>query len=366
MKKTPKQVRKTKKLKTGMPPGTLVFTGEQLVEVPEITVHRFGELSCEVTTYNNTQELIKFLSTKPSIQQPHPSLFWINIDGLHDVTLIETFCKFLDVHKLTIEDILSVQQRPKVEEHTSYLYIVARMFHLNPADKTIESEQVSFIQKDNLLITFQEKPGDVFASIRKRLNDGTGFVRRRGLDYLLYALLDSIVDFYFTVLDEVSQRLDDLEDLLLDGTPKNLLHSLHGMRKELTGIRRQIYPMRDVVSRLAKLGPHIITEPNLIFLRDLQDHSIRAIEATESLRDNAVGLLDLYMNSVSQKMNEVMKVLTIIATIFIPLTFIAGVYGMNFEHMPELSWRYAYLYIWIIMIGILVTMLLIFRNKKWI
>jgi magnesium transporter len=265
-----------------------------------------------------------------------------------------------------MEDILSVNQRPKLEEYPDYLQAFIKMITINQVDETVEYEQISFILKGNILVSFQEKTGDIFDSVRKRVKEAKGLVRKKGADYLLYALLDLVVDHYFIILDNFSEKLEDLETDLLGNPDKTTLNRLHLLRRETLLLRRTVYPMREMISRFEKLEEPLISGNIKVFTRDLYDHTIIVIENIEVLRDMTSGLLDLYMNTVSNKLNEIMKVLTILSSIFIPLTFIAGVYGMNFKYMPELEHKYGYYAILGVMAIVVLAMLYFLRKKKWL
>ncbi|NCT17963.1 MAG: magnesium and cobalt transport protein CorA [Flavobacteriaceae bacterium CG_4_8_14_3_um_filter_34_10] len=351
--------RNKRKSKSGLAPGTLLFTGVQKMTQVDINLIHYFEDYYEEKKLKSIAEVIQ-------MKESFSGISWVNIDGLHDENTIEEVCSYLGIHKLTMEDILSIGQRPKIEEHTEYLHVVLKMFMLDSVDDTIDDEQLSFILKGNTLITFQERTGDVFDSVRKRIKEGKGFIRKRGADYLLYALLDSVVDNYFIILETFGEKLEDVEIALLENPDKNTLNKLHLLRRETLNLRRSVYPLREVVSRFEKIEEPFINPDIKVFIRDLYDHTIQVIETIEVFRDMASGLLDLYMNSVSNKMNEIMKVLTIMASIFIPLTFIAGVYGMNFENMPELTYKYGYYVVWIVMILLIIGMLFYFKKKKWL
>ncbi len=344
--------------KKGLAPGTLIFTGQKKMAEVDLTLILYNEQTYEEKSIKSSAEFIELATNFDGV-------VWLNVDGLHDEKTIEDVCSFADIHRLTIEDLISVDQRPKIDEHTEYLHMVLRMLTMDP-DETIDYEQLSFILKGNLLITFQEKTGDVFHSVRERIKSESGLIRKKGSDYLLYALIDTVIDHYFVILESLGEKIDDLEVTLLEHPDKTTLNKLHIFRREMLTLRRSVYPLREVISRFEKLENPIIHEDTKIFIRDLYDHTIRVIETIEVLRDMASGLLDLYMNSVSNKMNEVMKVLTIMASIFIPLTFIAGIYGMNFEHMPELHYKYGYFAVWVIMVVLVIGMLIYFKRKKWL
>ncbi len=347
------------KSKLGLAPGSLVFTGMQKMAQVDILALNYSETEYIESKPKNIAEVI-------SIIKSFDGITWINIDGLHDEKSIEEICTYLGVHKLSMEDILSVGQRPKLEEYTDYLQVVIKLLSIDPGEDTIEYEQLTFILKGNVLVTFQEKTGDVFNSVRNRIKEAKGSVRKKGADYLLYALLDLVVDHYFNILEDFSEKLEDLETELLNNPDKNTLNKLHSLRRETLLLRRTIYPLREMVGKFEKLEEPIINSDIKVFIRDLYDHTIKVIENIEVLRDMTTGLLDLYMNSASNKMNEIMKVLTIMSAIFIPLTFIAGVYGMNFTNMPELGFKYGYFVILGVMLVVLIGMLIFLKRKKWI
>jgi len=353
-----KQKRKHSK-KVGMAPGSLVFTGQQKMQNSNLRFIQYSSEDYQSTAPADLQSVLQNC-------RDYAGISWLNLDGLHEVETIEKICKSFDLHQLTTEDILSVGQRPKLEEHEKYLFLVLKVLKTKQGEMEVDSEQISFVLMDNVLITFQEQKGDVFEPVRKRIKNSAGYLRRRKADYLLYALLDAVVDNYFLVLEQTGEILEDLETELMENPETDALHKLHLARKEALKIRRSVYPLREVVGHLAKVEPPLLSENLDIFLRDLYDHAVRVIETSEIFRDAASGLLDLYMNSVSNRMNEIMKVLTIIATIFIPLTFIAGIYGMNFEFMPELSWRYGYFVVWGVMLLVLLGMVIYFKRKKWL
>jgi magnesium transporter len=347
------------KSKLGLAPGSLVFTGLQKMTNVDITVLHYSADYVEESNPKSMAEVITLI-------QSFKGVAWINIDGLHDENSIEEICTYLNIHKLSMEDILSVGQRPKLEEYQDYIQAVLKILTLDSTDETIEYEQLSFILKGNILVTFQEKTGDVFDSVRNRIKEGKGNVRKRGADYLLYALLDLVVDHYFIVLENFGEKLEDLETELLNNPDKTTLNKLHRLRRETLLLRRTVYPLREMIGRFEKLEEPLISNNIKVFIRDLYDHTIKVIENIEVLRDMTSGLLDLYMNTTSNKMNEIMKVLTILTSIFIPLTFISGVYGMNFVNMPELEFKYGYFAVLGLMVLVLIAMLIYLKRKKWL
>ncbi len=341
-----------------MPPGSLIYTGEQLVENLEITLVKYNVEQISISEANSISDL--------SIDFDSKFTNWINLVGIHNEAEIEKIGDKFNLNRLILEDILNVGQRPKLDEFPDHLYLVVKMLTYNDENQQIDYEQVSLVFNQNTVITFQEKSGDVFGHIRRRLEAGKGTIRQRGADYLLYALLDAIIDYYFVILEKYGDKLEDLETEMLENPEKNILQQLHSIRKETIQLRRSVYPMREVINLLEKMENHFIQQPTQIFIRDLYDHTIQVIETVEIFRDTASGLSELYMNSLSNKMNSIKKTLTIIATIFIPLTFIVGIYGMNFENMPELSLPWAYPAIMIFMLLISIGMVIYFKHKKYL
>jgi len=289
-----------------------------------------------------------------------------NINGLYDVDMIEKLGTYFHVHPLILEDVLSVNQRPKVEDSGDILFIVLRMLQFDDEKKEIISEQVSFILGKNFLFTFQEKAGDVFEPVRVRLRQYKGRIRTMGADYLAYTLLDAIVDNYFLVLEKMGDQIENLEELLVNNPTEETLITIHKLKREMIFLRKSVWPLRETINGLERSESSLIQKSTGIYLRDVYDHTIQVIDTVESYRDMVSGMLDIYLSSVSNRMNEVMKVLTVIATIFIPLTFIAGVYGMNFEFMPELGWKWSYPLLWLFMIGVAILMIFYFRKKRWL
>ncbi len=353
----PRKSKHNRKSKLGLAPGTLLFTGERKMEHVEFTVIHYNENQVEEYFPKHLDEIIHLVDTSKD-------LLWINIDGIHDEAVIEAICSKLLIHKLTMEDVLSVGQRPKLDEHPEYIHTVIKMFMID-GDDSIDDEQISFILHKNILISFQEKKGDVFDGVRKRIHEGKGYIRKKKSDYLLYALIDSVVDHYFVILEVLGERIEAIELELLENPSKGTLNKLHRVRRETLELRRSVYPLREVISKLEKIDDSIINPDVRVFIRDLYDHTIQVIDTIEVMRESALALMDLYMNSVSNKLNEIMKVLTIMASIFIPLTFVVGVYGMNFDNMPELHWHYGYYGILGVMLLMVISMLIYFKSKKW-
>jgi magnesium transporter len=291
---------------------------------------------------------------------------WINIDGLHQIEILEKIGECYGLHPLVLEDILNTDQRPKMEDYGDYIYIVLKMLDQGNNSNEIVTEQISLILGPNFVFSFQEKEGDVFDPIRERIRNGKGRIRKMGGDYLAYALLDSIVDNYFIILEKLSEKIEYLEEKLITRPTPETLQTIHHIKREMIFLRKAIWPLREVIGGLERNESSLIEESTKIYLRDIYDHTIQTIDTIETFRDMVSGMLDIYLSSVSNRLNSVMKVLTIIATIFMPLTFLAGIYGMNFKYMPELEWRWGYPAIWLIMIGIGIFMLVYFKKKNWL
>jgi magnesium transporter len=294
-----------------------------------------------------------------------PTVSWINADGVHDVKLVEALGHGLGLHPLVMEDILNTDQRPKVEAYGDYLYIVIKMLHFDGETREIRPEQVSLILGRHFVLSLQERPEDVFEGVRQRLRSGRR-IRLMGADYLAYSLLDAIVDNYFFLLEKFGDQVELLEEELITSPTPATLSQIHHFKREMLLLRKAVWPLREVLSSLTRDDNPLISAETRLFLRDVHDHTIHVIDNIETLRDLLAGMIDIYLSSVSNRMNEIMKVLTIMATIFIPLTFIAGVYGMNFEYMPELHWRWAYPLVLLVMIGSACGLLLFFRFRKWL
>lgn len=355
--RTRKSVHRRSK-KAGLPPGTLVYTGQQRAEAVRITLIDYNEQHVQEKRVGSIEECFPFLAA--------PTVTWVNIDGLHDVSVIEKLGKAFDLHPLLLEDIVSTAQRPKFEDYDKNLFLVLKMLRFREDQVAVETEQVSLVVAPSFVLSFQERVGDVFDSVRDRIRNGKGRIRKLGADYLAYGLLDAIVDSYFLVLERLGEKIENLEDELVGDPSQETLRQLHTLKREMITLRRSIWPLRELVGGLQRSDSTLIAESTNVYLRDVYDHTIQIIDTIESFRDMVSGMLDIYLSSVSNRMNAVMKVLTIIATLFIPLTFIAGVYGMNFENMPELEWRYGYAVVWGVMIVIACVMLVYFRRKKWL
>lgn len=294
---------------------------------------------------------------------PEGTTRWINIDGGCPQTTLECMSRTFSIHPLVTEDITNNTQRAKIEDYDDYLYIVSKMIYFMEDELVIE--HISFILGWNYVISFGELKGDVFTNIRDRIRNQNTLIRKSGADYLIYSLLDAIVDGYFEVLEELGERIDKVEEVVLQVSSTETLHEIREIKNSLMYIHKYIWPLREVTSWLGKDSTELIRPATELYIRDVYDHIIQIIDTTETYRELLAGLIDLNLSSVSFRLNEVMKVLTIISTLFIPLTFIAGVYGMNFRYMPEIDWKYGYYATWIVMVVIAVSMLIFFKKKKW-
>lgn len=352
------QIRKRISAKTGFAPGTLVHIGEQRVDRVRIQVINFDSDSMDEMTTETLSEALTQCNDHRTT--------WLNIDGLHDTELISCLGDHFHIHPLTLEDILNTGQRAKVEDFDTYLYIVMKMMRHDPAGNEVLHEQISLILTDRILISFQESRGDVFEPVRQRLRNNRGRIRKLGCDYLAYTLMDAIVDHYFTILEFIGEHIEEIEEEILETPRPRVMERLHDQKRNIIYLRKQIWPLRELVNAMTREENPLIRSSTTLFLRDVHDHTIQVIDTIESYRDLLAGLLDLYLTMISNRMNEVMKVLTIIATIFIPITFIAGVYGMNFRNMPELEWSWGYTMVWGVMVAMVIVMLMYFRRKKWL
>ncbi len=344
--------------KAGASPGTLVHIGDQKVDETRITLIDYDEAHLQERVLDSIEEALPLKDL--------PTVTWINIDGLHEIDTVEKVGQHFNIHPLVLEDILNTGQRPKTEEFEDVIFVVLKMLHYNENSGQISSEQFSLVLGSNFLITFQEIQGDVFRTVRERIRKSKTRIRKAGCDYLAYALIDAIVDHYFVILEALGDKIEDIETQLLDNPTRDTLEIIHEMKREMIYLRKQVWPIREIINGLVKSESSLIQEQLHVYFRDVYDHTIQIIDTIESYRDILTGMLDIYLSTLSNRMNEVMKVLTIIATIFIPITFIAGVYGMNFKFMPELEWRGGYFMVWGIVIVVVGIMIGFFKKKQWL
>jgi len=344
--------------RAGLAPGTVTYVGEPRQGRVRV---RYFDYDAERLTEEEPTSVDACLPLKE-----RPTVSWINIDGLHDTAQLERLGQHFELHPLVLEDIVHTQQRPKLEDYEQYVYIVLRMLSFDEEKLEVATEQVSLVLGRGYVISFQERAGDVFEAVRERLRRGKGRARRMGADYLAYMLFDAIVDHYFVVLERIGEEIESLERALMEDPRAELLSSIHRLKREMILLRRAIWPLREVVAALTREDVPLVRAEIQPFLRDVYDHTIQVIDGIESYRDMLTGLQDLYLSSVSNRMNEVMKVLTVIATVFIPLGFLAGVFGMNFEHMPGLGWKWSYPLFWLVILLLGGGMFAYFRRKRWL
>ncbi|UCB56459.1 MAG: magnesium/cobalt transporter CorA [Candidatus Omnitrophota bacterium] len=341
----------------GLAPGTLMHVGEKRTERVKITVIDYDEKQVQEKEIKAPEECFSFRDTS--------TVTWINIDGIHNIEIIEKIGKHFGFHPLMLEDIVNTGQRPKLEDFESYIFIVLKMLYFDEKAGEINAEQVSLVLGSNFVISFQEKEGDVFDHVRERIRNAKSRIRGAGADYLVYSLMDAVVDNYFLILEKSGEKIGDMEERIIANPIPKTLQIIHRLKGDIIFLRKSVWPLREVVSVLERSESKLIKKPTRIFLRDVYDHTVQVIDTIETYRDVVSGMLDIYLSSVSNRMNEVMKVLTVIATIFIPLTFIVGIYGMNFRYMPELQWRFGYPAVWFIIGAIAIYMIAYFRKKKW-
>jgi magnesium transporter len=351
----------------GLPPGSVMLMSDERYRKTLIKSINYGENFCEEKTHENIVD---------AFERPKDTLVsWINIDGLHDSSVITKIGEKFNIHPLILEDILSIDSRPKMEEYYDFLLIILRMIKFDEKEYMINAEQISMIVMKDTLISFQEVEGDVFNMIRDRIRTNKGKIRKTGADYLAYSLIDAMVDGYFVVLDKIGEEIEEIEENLVENfSNKNqdALIDIHELKREMIFLRRSVWPLREILSGLHRAHSAFIADSTMIYFKDSYDHTVQVVDTIDTYREMLSSMHDVYLSSISNKMNEIMKVLTIISTIFIPLTFISGIYGMNFHtdaspfNMPELSWKYGYFACLGLMLAIVFTMLIFFRKNKWI
>ncbi len=341
----------------GLPPGTLIHVGDRKVEQVDIHVIEYNEVDVNEVHVTRPDDLSDL------IDKNHVT--WININGLHNLDLIEQIGQLFNIHPLVMEDIVNTEHRPKFEDYEDYLFIILKMLTYDEANQEVISEQVSLVLTAGTVITFQEKPGDVFQGIRDRIFNSKGRLRKFGADYLTYALIDAIVEQFYIIIEKIELRMEKVEEELIQSPSNKTLNAIHRLRHDILYLRNTGWPLREIMNEFVHDDIPFINKSTEIYLRDVYDHSVQILEILDTVRDMITGMLDTYLSGLSNRMNEVIKVLTIISTIFIPLTFLAGVYGMNFRHMPELEWKLGYPLVWLIIIVLSFSMIIYFKRKKW-
>jgi magnesium transporter len=350
---------KKRSKKVGMAPGTLLHIGEEPTGHTKVELIEYDSGHLEKRALTSLKEC--------AIPKPAPTVTWINVEGVSQAEVMQHFGECFGIHPLVLEDILATDQRPKAEDYGDYLYVVLKMLAIDAKTGEVRAEQLSLILGENYVLSFQEGlEGDVFEPVRVRIRNEKGRLRCTGADYLLHALLDVIVDNYFLVLERLAERIEEIENELIENPTTATVHAIYGLKREMLFLHKAVWPLREVVGSLQRRDSQLIQDATVIYLRDLYDHTIQVVDTLETLRDMLSGMLDIYLSSVSNRLNEVMKVLTIIATIFMPLTFVTGLYGMNFKHMPELEWHYGYFMVLAVLASIIIGMLVFFRRKRWI
>jgi magnesium transporter len=344
--------------KSGLPPGTIVHVGEQRHERVKLSVIKYDGANFQEKAVDSVEKACSF--------RDKSSVMWLNIDGVHQPEIIEHVGKSFGLHPLVAEDIASTGQRPKMEDFDDYIFIVLRMLRFDEKENETKTEQISIVLGSDFVVSFQEREGDVFDTIRERLRSSKGRIRKLAADYLAYTLIDAIVDNYFMILEKLGEAIEDIEDRLVNNPTSETLQTIHDLKREMIFLRKSVWPLREVINRMERSESTLIHKSTFVYLRDVYDHTIQVMDAVETFRDMLSGMLDIYLSSVSNRMNEVMKVLTVIATIFIPLTFVAGIYGMNFKYMPELDQTCSYPAVLILMLAVALLMVVYFRRKKWI
>ena len=351
-------VMKKRSKKSGLPPGTLVHIGEQKTDKTTITVIDYDENNFSEIEIKSVDDCLNY-KTKPTIT-------WINVEGIHDVQVMGKLGNFYSIHPLALEDILNTDQRPKIDDFENNIFIVLKMLSYDDKKSEIITEQVSLVLGVNFVISFQEGiEGDVFNQVRERIRTNKGLIRKSGSDYLTYRLLDAIVDNYFVVLEKLGERVESLQERIIKDLTPEILHEIHELKREMIFLRKTVWPLREVVSGLQREETMLVKENTKLYLRDVYDHTIQVMDSIETFREMISAMIEIYLSNLNNRINSVMKVLTVIATIFMPPTFIVGIYGMNFKNMPELDWKYGYPAVMLLMLVIAITMLTVFKKKKW-
>ena len=342
--------------KAGLPPGSLVYLGEPAAERPLLTLIEY-----DADTYREEQP-----ASVAQISAASGKTLWLNVHGLNEPVLIEEIGKRFNLHPLVLEDILNTDQRPKVDDYGAYLFIVAKIFEYDAASRTINTVQVSMVLGQGFVLTFQEKATGMFAPLRERLKNAKGQIRRKGADYLTYAFLDAVVDRYFISLEALAEQAESLENLVVTRPTQKLLRELHGIRRKTLFLRRAVWPLREVVSLLARDESTLLARDTLPFLRDVYDHTVYVIESLDAIRDLIAGLMDIFVTSLNNRINLQIRLLTVITTIIMPLTLLTGIFGMNFKHMPFLGWESGFYLLMAFMITIVLGLLIVFWRIRWL
>jgi len=352
-----KHKRKRSSAKIGLPPGTIIHVGEKKIEKVSITLTEYDENKVETCEINSVEEIDPYTDT--------PQVTWVNVCGLHDTELIKQIGEKFNIHPLVLEDILNTETRPKIEITDNYIFISMKMLSNNIPENQILTEQVSFILGNSFVFSFLEKSDGIFNPIKDRITNNYGRVRKQASDYLFYALMDVVVDQYFLLLEQIEQNIELLDDEVITNADRSQIEKIYNLKNKLLLTRRSLWPLRELFTRLIREESKLINKKIVPYLKDLLDHTIHITETIDLQREITNGIMETHLSLMGYKMNEVMKVLTVISTIFIPLTFIVGIYGMNFPNMPEMKWPWAYFAVWGVIIGVTLLMLFYFKKKKW-
>jgi len=344
-------------IKTGMPPGSLVHIGSRKSESVSVSVIEYDENIIKHIDVDDPEDLAYFRDSD--------IISWVNINGLNDTSLLGAIGTVFGLHPLVLEDMLDTEQRPKIEDYGDYIYIVIKQLYIDEVNGGIHSDQQSIILGKGFVISASESKTQIFSPIRERLENG-GRIRKMGADFLAYSLLDAVIDNYSDVLERLGDKIEVVEELLVSKPVPGTLNKINDIKKDTLFVHKNVWPLREVTNLIERMESHLVQVSTRLYIRDLYDHVIQAMDTTEIYREILSGLLDVYLSSLSYKMNEVMKVLTIISTIFIPLTFITGIYGMNFKYMPGLEWRWGFFALLFLMFAVVIGMLVYFRKKKWL
>lgn len=344
--------------KAGMPPGSLVHIGKENTEAVKLSMIKYNAKGFEKIDVKTVEDC-KAAYNENEIN-------WINISGIHQTEIINEIGAAFGFHAIVLEDIANSEQRPKFEDYEDYVYVTLKSLNYNKSKHCIQYEQISILFNHSLVVSFQESNETIFSEIVQRLDSGRTKLISHKSDYLVYRLIDTVVDGYFSVIEEEEVEIEMLEDKILKSTGNKILKEIQNIKRDLVILLRSVFPLREAINKLDKQESKFILPETHIYFRDIYDHTIHIIESIETQRDLLSGLMDIYLSSISNRMNSVMKVLTVIATIFIPITFLAGVYGMNFKVLPELQWDYGYLFFWIVCLTATSGMLFYFRKKKWL
>lgn len=344
--------------KVGLAPGALIHLGERKTEQAAISLMEYDESALAEHQFTSLAESRAYLPKLP--------VLWLNVHGLHEPEVMAEIGRRFGLHPLVLEDILNTDQRPKIDDYGDYLFMVARFFEIDGDTRQISSDQVSLVLGRNFVLSFQERPSGRFDPVRERLRQDRGQIRKLGADYLAYSLVDAVVDRYFTILESIGERTEELEDVMLERPKPGTLQAVHQLKRETLTMRRAIWPLREVINTLTRADDRFFRPETRPYLRDVYDHTVHAIESLEANRDVIAGMLDIYLSAVSNRVNQEVRALTVVAVIFMPATLISGIFGMNFKNMPPLDWPNGFLIALGMMVAVAITLSLVFWRRRWL